>query len=80
MNWLTKIRIAVSTFFYLKPIYGLDIYLKSGQVIRIERLKSWAYKKREESFTELTWSSLDPRNQLITVNLSEINALVQRMY
>jgi hypothetical protein len=58
--------------------YKLDIYMKSGNVIRIDRVNDYAFNANSSGVTkiELTQDTVGRKLLVTTIDLSQIEAVV----
>lgn len=56
----------------LQQLYDVDLYMKSGNVVRLKRLKSFTF-----SPDKVQWESSGFDNRLIDVRPSQIEAVIQ---
>lgn len=69
--------INVFSVLFSSQVLGADIYMKSGNVIRLRYLKELNILRSGEDITEVSWVSLT-NGKLIHVNVSQIEAITQR--
>mgnify|MGYP000939204984 CR=1 FL=1 len=65
--------------FSAKTLFDVELYLKSGSVIKLTNISDLNTKRNSDGFTEFGWTSESPVHKLVSINPGDISAVVQRI-
>lgn len=76
---LNRLLINVVVFFrilFAKELFSADIYMKSGNVVRLKNLVSFKYKYDGNNITHVTWETRGI-HRLLHIDVEQIESIVQ---
>ncbi len=79
MNIWIRLKYWFIITFSAKTLFDVEIYLKSGSVIKLTNLSDFSTRRNGEGFTEFSWVSESPVHKMVAINPDDISAVVQRI-